>query len=230
MFRVARAPLAAATLSACAILADQPAAVCPLPTSSLRAPVSEGPAVIWNYLGSVPLPAGWSVSEAAGTRLELAHAASRSRLRLELSCCGAIPQAGSGTHETLSAAGRQFHIWTARQGTALRQTFRTFPFALVDLDDGAASPGQAIRPPALLTAELACTGPACAQGRAIVLGIGYDEGATRLAVNGVAGPGTAAAPLRSDGLPSGIELPAPVPGIEPRPWPNVYTPEACASE
>lgn len=228
MVRVAPVPLAAAMLSACTAPTNQPVAVCPLPASSLDAPRSEGPVVIWNYLGSVPLPAGWSVREAAGTRLELAHA-SGSTLQLELSCCGAIPPPGEGEHETVTAAGRHFHVWTARDGAELRQTFRTFPFAIVDLGDGSPRRGQAIRPPALLTADLACTGSGCAQGRAMVLGIGYDERATRLAVRGVAGPGTMAAPLRSDGVPADIELPAPVAEVPPRPWPNVYTPESCTS-
>ena len=212
--------------AACTPSADSPLPVCPLPASSLTAPPAQGRAVVWNYLGSVPLAGGWSVREASGTRLDLAEADSGSTLVLDLSCCGAIPPM-DGEFETTIASGRRLDIATVRSGASVRQTLRTFPFAFVDLENGRPRRGQVVRVPALLTATLSCTGDACNEGRAMVLGIAYDERATRLAVEGVAGPGTSAAPLRTDGVPADIELPAPIAEVAPRPRPDVYTPEAC---
>lgn len=224
----ARISLAAGTLVACTTSVSQPLAVCPLPASSLAADPISGTRVVWNYLGTVPLPTGWTVREAIGTRLVLGEARSGSTLELELSCCGALSSSGEGVAESAVASGRRFDIRTLRREAATRQTYTTFPFAIVDLRGGSAKRGQLIQVPALFIGRLTCTDLAtCAQGRAIVLSIGYDENATRLAVKGVAGPGTRAAPLRDDGIPSDIDLASPVREVAPRAVPNVYTSNSC---
>ena len=226
--RFGLASFAAAAVAGCTPSASPMLPVCPLPASSLAGPPAQGRAVVWNYLGSVPLADGWSVRDASGTRLDLVEADSGSTLQLDLSCCGAIPRM-KGDFATATASGRRLDMWAVRSGASVRQTLRTFPFALVDLENGRPPSGQVVRVPALLTATLSCVGAACSEGRAMVLGIAYDQRATRLAVQGVAGPGTRAAPLRTDGVPADIELPPPVPEVAKRPVPDVYTPEACAA-
>lgn len=76
----------------------------------------------------------------------------------------------------------------------------------------------------MLSARIACNDEAdCMAARNIVLGIVFDDAATRLAMDGRVGPGLLGKPLRADGLPTGL-TPASLTASEAS---DFYTPDLC---
>lgn len=168
-------------------LADDAAQAGDANTSGASSPL------VWNYLGSVPLTEGWTVSEAIGSSLQL-ETTDGDLLWLSVSCCGASP---AETDNTLSRSGRLFRIirpdddqWQSRIWTT--------PFA-----DISQTEGPVIRSlPAILEARINCTSPTrCEQAESMVFNIIFDEQATKKAIAGEPGPGLFGLPLRDDGLP-----------------------------
>lgn len=205
-------------LAGCSSPSAERLAVCPLANGAAEArdAITSGTSLplVWNYLGTVPLAEGWTVSEAIGSSLQL-ETTDGDLLWLSVSCCGASP---AETENTLSRGGRLFRILRPDDDQWQSRIWTT-PFA-----DISQAEGPVIRSlPAIFEARIKCTSPTrCEQAESMVFNIIFDEQATKKAIAGESGPGLFGLPLRDDGIPEvSVDF-----DIEPQANP-LYTPDLC---